>query len=150
MPNPLYIDYQQRRFGAYFTANFQQKHLRPFMPVPLGDFAANRSRAREGNVSLVQRNQHFMSVTMNSLIFDFDSLHRVRQIQRLMEEVTRRNAEGDYARQPPGAVLATDDEYYVQTTEPGSRNDFVRGTVLYKVLNVNGRYVINHFEGVSR
>src|SRR5487761_1189230 len=149
MPDAVYVDYQQRRFEAYFTANFQQKHLRPFMPVPLGDFTASRSRTREGNVSLVQRNQHVASVAANSLIFDFDPMHRVRQIQLLMQEVARRNADGDYARQPQ-ATLATANEYYVQTTQPGSRNDFLRGILLYRVLKINGRYVMNHFEGVSR
>jgi hypothetical protein len=149
MANQVYDDYQRRQFTSYFTANFVHKHLRPFVPVPLGDFAANRSRAREGNVSLVQRNQHFESVAQNSLIFDFDPQHRVKQILLLMQEVAGRNAGGDYARQP-GKVLVTADEYYVQTTQPGSRNDFVRGCLAYKVANVNGRFVINHLEGISR
>lgn len=149
MVSGVYDDYQQRRFSAYFTANFAHKHLRPFLPVPLDGFAASRSRAREGNVSLVERNQHFRSVAQNSLIFDFDATHRVRQILLLMQEVDRRNTDGGYAHEPAGAVFVTMDEYYVQMTKPGSRNDLTRGRLLYAAVSVSGRYVVNHFEGVS-
>ena len=149
MANPVYDDYQRRRFDAYFTANFAHKHLRPHTHVPLGDFAANRRRAREGNVALVTRNQHFKAVFENSLIFDFDAERRVYQLLLLMQEVARRNLDGDYAHQGPGNVLRTTDEYYVQTTKPGSRHDFSRGFLLYAVASINDRYVINHLEGVA-
>lgn len=145
MAGSVYDDYKQRRFAAYFTPGFLHKHLRPHCPVPLGGFDANRSRARHGNVSLVERNQHFRAVSENSLIFDFDAQRRVFQILLLMQEAARNNSDGSFALDPDG-VFYTEQEYAYLTTQPGSRHTFARAVLPYNVQGGGGRFVICHVE----
>jgi hypothetical protein len=146
----VYDDYQNGRWSRYFLANFLHNHLCPNTPVPLGGHKESRQRARGGNLALNDRGGN----ALNSLIYDFDATNRVFQVLRLMQEVDKRNEDGFYEQQLDAAVpvhlFRTGDAYYVQTTARGSRHDLAYDAFLYGVVaDEDGRYVINHYDGLA-
>jgi hypothetical protein len=145
----VYDDYRNKRWEGYFAPLFRMKHLRPYIPVPLGGHPAARKRARLGNIGLNRRAQQGYGATVNTLIYDFDVERKVKQILLLMQEVEQRNTAGYYQDENNPHPIHTLEEYNIQTTGQGSRQQFFFGLFDYDVEELdNGRYVINHFDGV--
>lgn len=153
----VYQDYLNRRWQNYFTDDFVFKHLRPheYVPLPEGgsrpaQHQAARDRAKAGNLHLIARAHHDLDAAKNSLIFDIDRQHGIRQVLQLMQEVEQRNSADYYKMHPCPPWIETTQDYYVQTTGHGSRQSFARKRLKYGVGRLpSGRYVINHFDGVA-
>ena len=141
----VYDDYRNSLWRNYFTDLFRLNHLRPFVPVPLGGHQEARQRARAGNLSLIVRARAGHGAAWNSVIYDFDTERRVRQVLQLMQEVEERNAKGYYQSHPE--LVTTLQTYCIHTTGHGSRQELLRRPFQYGVAALNGRYLIHHFAG---
>jgi hypothetical protein len=159
----VYDDYNSRRFGRYFTAEFVTKHLQVGHYIALGGHKAARERARIANVTLNRRfqrgnqehgkeNKNPWDTDLNSLIFDSpEDGNPERQVFHLMKEVEKRNTERFYTAEIRKAgKIETIDAYFICTARQGSRQKNILAKFYYNVrdLDGTGRFVICHFGGI--